>query len=384
MAGLEGVSEARESGHLRQSGQLIDARLIKRLPAGRDSEAFELNVHFTAGNGITAVTGPSGAGKTLLLNCLAGFARPDEGRILVQDRLFFDAAARVHVAPQQRRCGYIFQDHALFPHMTVRENLRFAAATARRVKGRALNRHRRVNELLEAFELNELAARKPAQLSGGQRQRAALARILVSEPALLLLDEPTRGLDARLRQAFYEVLRETEQRLQAPIVLVTHDLEECFELAGCVYLLDRGRVLQSGAKDAVFARPATLEIARSLGLYNIVPAAIVALDPGRGTSRLSVLGQEIEGPYLPGHLIGDQGFLVVRRSELRVHAPAEGVARDSRFMLRVAGATATARGVGIAFEHGIEATISENEYEELRGNERLAIEIPASAVYFLA
>jgi molybdate transport system ATP-binding protein len=362
---------------------IIDARVIKRFPAGPDSEAFELNVNFSAGAGITVLTGPSGAGKTLLLNCLAGFAHPDEGRILVDEELFFDAGSRVHLSPQRRRAGYIFQDHALFPHMTVRENLRFAASAPRRGKARALNRHRRVNELLEAFELADLAARKPAQLSGGQKQRAALARILVSEPPLLLLDEPARGLDARLRQAFYALLRDTQQRLHAPIILVTHDLDECFELADWVYLLDRGRVLQSGSKEMVFSRPATVEIARSLGLYNIVPAVIASLDPSRNSSRISALGHEIEGPYLPGHLIGDHGFLCIRQSEVRVQAPP---ARSSGapVVLRVLGACASARGVRIAFEHGIVAMASESEFEQLRGNDRLQLEIPASAVYFIA
>ena len=98
----------------------IDARLMKRFAAGPESEAFELNVHLRAGRGVTVLLGPSGAGKTLTLNCLAGFARPDEGRILVNDELYFDAATRVHLPPRHRRCGYIFQDHALFPHMTVR------------------------------------------------------------------------------------------------------------------------------------------------------------------------------------------------------------------------------------------------------------------------
>ncbi len=377
------MAAAQDIAAARSLERRVDARLIKRLPAARDWQAFELNVQFSAGAGITAVTGPSGAGKTLLLDCLAGFARPDEGRILVQDQLFFDAATQVHLEPQQRRCGYIFQDHALFPHMTVRENLRFAASSAKRVKGRGLNRHRRVNELLEAFELGELAARKPAQLSGGQKQRAALARILVSEPTLLLLDEPTRGLDARLREAFYDVLRETQQRLHAPIVLVTHDLEECFELADCVYLLDRGRVLQSGDKEAVFSRPATLDIARSLGLYNIVPAAIASLDPGRHTSRIAVLGHEIEGPYLPGRLIGDHGFLVLRQSEVRVRAPGTSAAGDA-ITLRVVDAALSARGVRMALEHGFVATVSESEYEQLRGSDRVEVGIPGSAVYFIA
>src|SRR5207248_1972861 len=140
----------------------------------------------------------------------------------------------------------------LFPHMTIRDNLRFAASAAAPGKSGRLNRHCRINELLEAFELSELAARKPSQLSGGQKQRAALARVLVGDPRILLFDEPTRGLDARLRQAFYDVLRKTRERLPLPLVLVTHDLEECFELADSVYLMDHGRFLQSGSRELVF------------------------------------------------------------------------------------------------------------------------------------
>jgi len=365
------------------SENIIDARLMKRFAASRDSEAYELNVHFCAGAGITVLLGPSGAGKTLLLNCLAGFARADEGRILVNDELLFDAATHVHLSPQRRRCGYIFQDHALFPHMTVRENLRFAASAARGSRGPALNRHRRVQELLEAFELSELAARRPAQLSGGQKQRAALARILVSEPRLLLLDEPTRGLDLRLRRAFYDVLGETHRRLQIPIVLVTHDLDECLELADHVYLLDRGRVLQSGAKELVFARPATIEIARSLGVYNLLPARITALDPGRNASRLMVLEQEMEGPYLPGHLIGDTGLLCVRQSEMRVRAPV-GRPVGNQLLLRVVGWSDTPRGMRMVFEHEVAGMVSESEFAQLRGYDRLAVEIPGAAVYFIA
>jgi molybdate transport system ATP-binding protein len=360
----------------------VDARIVKRFPAGRDSVPFELNVHFCAAAEVTVLFGASGAGKTLLLNCLAGFARPDEGRILVNDELLFDAARRVHLSPQQRRCGYIFQDHALFPHMTVRENLQFAAAAARSSKRRGLNRRRRVQDLLDTFELADLAARTPAQLSGGQKQRAALARILVSEPRLLLLDEPTRGLDRRLRRAFYEVLRETRRRLDIPVVLVTHDLDECLELADCVYLLGQGRVLQSGPKDAVFARPATLEIARSLGIYNLLPATISALDPARHTSRLAVFEAEIEGPHLPGHLIGDSGFVCLRDSEMRVRPP-DVRSADNQLALRVMERTSSSAGVRLILEHDVAVIVSESEFEQLRGYERLAVEIPAGAIYFI-
>ncbi|MBV8552395.1 MAG: ATP-binding cassette domain-containing protein [Acidobacteriaceae bacterium] len=360
----------------------IEARLVKRLPAAQDSPAFELNVHLEAQPGITALFGPSGSGKTLTLNCIAGFMRPDKGRILVDDQIYFDAAAGVHVPPQQRRCGYIFQDHALFPHMTVRDNLRFAASVAGS-KGRGLNQHRRLNELLETFELSDLAGRKPEQLSGGQKQRAALARILVTEPRILLLDEPTRGLDARLRESFYAVLRKTRDRLQVPILLVTHDLEECFELADSVCVMERGAFLQCGLRDSVFHKPASLEIARWLGIYNVAPAEIEALDPGRNTSRLRMLGYEIDGPYLPGHLLGDRGYFCVRQSEVTVSAPDNGKSHN-QLVLNVVDRNPCPRGIHIAFEHDFAAVVSEAEYQPLRGHERLKLHIPARAVYFIA
>jgi molybdate transport system ATP-binding protein len=360
----------------------IDAHLIKRFAAGPESERFELNIHLRAGVGVTVLLGPSGAGKTLTLNCLAGFARPEEGRILVNDELYFDAATHLHLPARRRRCGYIFQDHALFPHMSVRDNLRFAASSTARDKGGRLNRHRRINDLLEAFELSELAARKPAQLSGGQKQRAALARVLVGEPRILLFDEPTRGLDARLRQAFYEVLRKTRERLRVPLVLVTHDLEECFALADSVFLMERGQFVQSGSRELVFQRPASIDVARSVGVYNIVPAEIAALDPAQNRSRLRVLNGEIESAYLPGHLIGDRGFLCIRQFEMKVFQPGAHPARN-QLILRVVSSSPSSHGVRIGFEDDIFATVSEAEYAQLRGSDCLRVEIPPSAVYFI-
>jgi molybdate transport system ATP-binding protein len=358
----------------------IDARLLKRLPATDGSDAFELNVHLKSDADVTVLLGPSGAGKTLTLNCLGGFATPDEGRILVNDELYFDAPTKLRLRPQQRRCGYIFQDHALFPHMTVRENLRFAANAGRGDSG--LNRHRRIADLLEVFELAELAGRKPAQLSGGQKQRAALARMLVNEPKLLLLDEPTRGLDGRLRQAFYELLRKLRERSEAPMVLVTHDLEECMELAGHVCLMEAGRFTQCGPRERVFARPATVEIARSLGIYNILPASIDALDPGRDLSRLGVLGRPWEVQYLPGRLIGDQGYVCMRQAETKVLA-ADAPPAGNQLVLRVESASQCLRGMRIQFEHAVVAEISEAEYAACRGSDRLKVEVPAAAVYFV-
>jgi molybdate transport system ATP-binding protein len=358
----------------------VDARIVKHLPGIKDTPAFDLSIHLRADPGIMVVIGPSGAGKTLMLDCLGGFLRPDEGRILVRDELYFDAAANVHVAPERRRCGYIFQDHALFPHMTVRQNLRFAAALPSSGAGR-LNVHRRINELLGTFDLSELGERKPAQLSGGQQQRAALARVLISEPRLLLLDEPSRGLDASLRQSFYQLLRSVRQRLSVPIILVTHDIEECLELADEVAVLQKGLLLQDGARDAVFARPASSETARLLGIYNIVPAEILALDPSANSSRLRLLDQEIAGPYLPGHLIGDAGYACMRRSELRL-VQQRNPSSKNQLTLRLWETSSTSAGLRLSFGNGFSAITSECAFQDLSDKEFVTLEIAPSAIAF--
>jgi ABC-type sulfate/molybdate transport systems ATPase subunit len=357
----------------------IDARLRKRLPAAGDTAAFELNIHLKTDAAVTVLWGASGAGKTLALQCLSGFAKPDEGRILVNDELFFDAAAAVNLPPRARRCGYMFHDHALFPHMTVRENLKFAAAR----HSSRLNKHRRMADLIEAFALADLAARKPAQLSTGEQQRAAVARMLLGDPHILLLDEPTRGLDARFRQSFYEVLRTTRERSPAPIVWVTHDLEECIQFGDFICLMEFGHFLQSGPREQVFALPANAGVARTLGIYNLLPATITALDPSRDTCLLDVASSDVQGRYLKGRLIGDQGYLCIRQTEARL-LPNLGRRDPNQIVLRVLGVTPSARGVRVSLEHDAAAFVSEAQYELLRGENTLKLEIPPSAVYFIA
>ena len=347
----------------------IDARIVKRLPATRATAAFELNIHLRADAGITVLFGSSGSGKTLTLNCLAGFVRPDEGRIVVNDELYFDAAAKVNRSPQRRHCGYIFQDHALFPHMSIRDNLLFAAP----------DNDRRINELLEAFDLTSLAARKPAQLSGGQKQRAALARIMISEPRLLLLDEPTRGLDIQLRESFYELLRQTPERLQIPIVLVTHQIDECLRLGDSICFVENGRISQAGSRDAVLAKPASVEIARSFGIYNLLPAEIVALDPRSNASVLHIAGQEILGPPLPEQRSGDRGFLCIRESDVAVAAQGE----TNRLTLGIVGSNASPHGIRVQCDSQFCITVSQAQWEQLRGSVHLEVVLPPAAVHFI-
>jgi len=297
---------------------MIQARIRKSYAAGLDSAGFSLDIDFRAAAGITVLFGSSGAGKTLTLDSIAGFVRPDEGRILIDDQILFDGASGVNLAPRDRHCGYVFQNYALFPHMTLRENLEFAVERAPR-----LGRRRKVAEVLEKFHLTEVAGRRPYQVSGGQKQRCSIARALIGAPRVLLLDEPARGLDAPLRAEFYSVLRQVRQEFGTPMVLVTHDSEECFQLGDEMVVMREGRAVQSGTPRKVFDQPANVDVARLLGLYNLLPVEIRSLDPARNASRLRYGDFELAGPYFPGRLIGDQVWLFVRPDELSV-APSNG------------------------------------------------------------
>jgi molybdate transport system ATP-binding protein len=309
------------------------ARISKTLPG------FSLDVGFTAPPGITVLFGPSGAGKTLTLDLIAGFARPDSGRILLNDVLLFDAAAKVHLKPRDRDCGYVSQRDSLFPHMTLRQNLYFAAERRPR-----LERHRRVQEMIDRFHLGEVAGRPPSAVSGGQRQRCSIARALITAPKALLLDEPATGLDAPLRAELFQILLDLRKELDIPLLYVTHDLDEAVILGNRMLIYDAGKIAQADQPQTVLSRPANTRIAQMLGHTNLLEAEILALDPGRDTSRLRVsLGAaapgELHGPYLPGHLIGDRVRLVIRAEELRIH----GMAGDNRLPAVLLGSTERAR-----------------------------------------
>lgn len=292
---------------------MIKAGIAKRFAPGPESAGFRLDVEFEAPAGVTALYGPSGSGKTLTLESIAGFSRPDAGRILLDDRILFDADSGVCLPPQRRACGYVFQNYALFPHMTLRENLAFAAHSLPR-----LERHRRIAEQLERFKLTGMAGRYPHEISGGQKQRASIARALLASPRIVLLDEPGRGLDEVLRNDLYTLIQELRETLRIPILLVTHNPEECFGLADRVLVYDAGRIVQRGSPTELMRNPGTVETARLLGGFNIYEAEVIALDPGRQTSRLRLLGEEIAGPNLRGCFKGDRVSLGARPEELQV------------------------------------------------------------------
>ena len=213
------------------------ARLLRH--AG---SVFELNLRFASDAPRLVLFGPSGAGKTQAVKMMAGIARPDHGHVRIAGRTLFDSAGGVDLSPQQRRVAYVFQDYALFPHLTVRQNIAFAR------RGGWLNPPRRVadeavDRWIDAFHLQPVAGHHPHQLSGGQRQRTALARALVNEPTALLLDEPFAALDRALRERLRDELRELQATLSIPLLLITHDEDDARALADEVVHLRAGRVV---------------------------------------------------------------------------------------------------------------------------------------------
>jgi len=356
---------------------MIQARIRKQYAPSPDSAGFSLDLAFRAADGVTALFGSSGAGKTLTLDSIAGFVRPDEGRILLDDQILFDGAAGVHLPPRSRRCGYVFQNYALFPHMTLRQNLEFAAERAPR-----LGRHRKVTEMLEKFHLSDVAGRRPFQLSGGQKQRCSIARALIGASRVLLLDEPTRGLDAPLKGELYSLLRQVRQEFGTPMLLVTHDTDECFTLADEMIVMREGRAVQSGIPRKVFEEPANAEIARLMGLYNVLPVEIRSLDPGRNTSRLRYQDFELAGPYFPGRLIGDQVSLYVRPDQLSV-APHNGRPAFNQIPATLLRTVQKPEGLRLEFTGNIAVEVPPAVIGENGGVKEWVIEFPSTGLRVL-
>lgn len=353
---------------------MIQARIRKQYSPGPESAGFSLDLDFRAAAAITVLFGPSGAGKTLTLDCIAGFVRPDEGRIMVDDGILFDAAAGVHIPARKRRCGYVFQNYALFPHMTLRENLQFAVERLPR-----LERHRKVNDMLDRFHLGEVSGRKPHQVSGGQKQRCSIARALIGAPRFLLLDEPARGLDAPLRSELYAALRDVRSSFGIPVLLVTHDLEECFQLGDEMLVLRDGRIVQSGPPHKIIEQPANVDVARLLGLYNIIPVEIKALDPGRNSSKLRYRDFDLTGQYIPGHLIGDRVWICVRPDQLRA-IPKDGKPGLNQMPAALNRVVDRPNGLRLEFADDFAVEMPRSEYLQYDRPKDWMIEFPPEAL----
>ncbi len=226
----------------------------------------EVSLNVESGTFVTLL-GPSGSGKTSLLRCVAGLVKPSEGRIEAGPDLFFDATSGTGLLTRQRKLGMVFQAFALWPHMTVTENVGFPL----RMRGWSRSKRQgRVEELLELVGLPKMGGRFPSQLSGGQQQRVGLARAISGEPSLLLMDEPLSGLDARLREEMRSYIRRLQKELGITVIYVTHDREEALCLSDQIVILSRGRVMSVGTPQQLYRQPTDAFTANFLAGWNLL------------------------------------------------------------------------------------------------------------------
>ena len=292
------------------SGNTLVLQVTKKLPS--KERTFDLNVSLKIPPGITIIFGPSGAGKTTLLECIAGLMESDSGMVSVGNRVLFDRSNHTNLAPQYRHVGYVFQDLALFPHLSVRKNIEYGLAGIT-----AKGRQERAGKIMESFHVGHLQSHKPAQISGGERQRVALARALVTDPAVLLLDEPLVGLDAATKSKIIADLRTWNAARRIPILYVTHNREEVFALGERMVVLENGQVKAQGTPHEVMRAPRQETVAELAGFENIFDATVTASHEDRGTMTCVLHGStaELETPLVRAE-IGSRLRIGIRAGDI--------------------------------------------------------------------
>ena len=258
---------------------MLEVRIKRKLPG------FKLEVDFTVNQEILAILGPSGSGKTMTLQCIAGLIRPDEGFVKLNEKVLLDSASGLNTPTQERNVGFVFQNYALFPHLTVSQNIAFGIC-----KRPSKEIKERVTELLEKMNIQRLGDRYPRQLSAGQQQRVAVARALAPEPGLLLLDEPFSALDSLVKERLQLELQTLQKFYKGNILFVTHDLAEGYKLSSKIAVFDSGHIVQCDDKEKVVSCPSRHSVARLVGFKNLMEGLVVGFKDGGVIIQVPELG----------------------------------------------------------------------------------------------
>jgi molybdate transport system ATP-binding protein len=290
---------------------MLDARIKKKFGSG-NGNTIDIDVHVKAANGITVLFGSSGAGKTSILRSIAGIVRPDEGRITLGEDTYFDSAAGISLPMQQRKVGYVFQNHALFPHLTAEQNVLYGLRADSRHSAR-----KRTRELFSLLGIPKTVDRYPHLLSGGEQQRVALARALATDPLIMLLDEPLSAVDMATRSRLLEEISAIQRRSGIPFLYVTHNHNEAVRLGDTMILLDEGKIVQEGIPLEIFNAPQTATVAKVVGAENVFVGRILRHQFEDGTTMIDIHACRVEVPLnaLP---IGSRVTIGIRSEDILI------------------------------------------------------------------
>jgi molybdate transport system ATP-binding protein len=284
---------------------LLEVKIKRKLPG------FSLDIDFSVDQEIMAILGPSGSGKTMTLHCIAGLMQPDEGTIKLNTKVLFDSTSKTNLSPQMRRVGFVFQNFALFPHLTITENIAYGMRHWPKDKA-----NKRVTELLETMNIPELGQRYPKQLSGGQQQRVALARAIAPEPEILLLDEPFSALDTQVKERLELELLSLHNYYQGNVLFVTHNLSEGYRLASKIAVYESGHIIQCDCKTRIINSPINHTVARLTGFRNLFRGSLQKIEDGSAWVMVdelhTVLRIELKPPFVP---IANQRVIIGIRPE---------------------------------------------------------------------
>lgn len=347
----------------------------KRLPEFRLEVAMRLNYE------IMAILGPSGCGKTMTLKCIAGLEKPDEGLITIDDRTWFDSWQHIDLPAKERRAGFVFQNYALFPHLSVYDNVAFG------LRGRpSAEIQERVNNILAKLGIMKLTSRMPNRLSGGQQQRVALARALAGEPEVLLLDEPFSALDSLVKSRLEDELLKLQEYYQGHVLYVTHNLEEAYRLSSRMAVIEAGQVLQQGERQDVIQRPANRRVAVLTGVRNLFSGVICSLEDHRVQLEVEELGSLwVDRKVDQGFKLGQRVTAGIRPGHIRLgkrEACNSAVVAVSDCVEEVSGCTYHLQASNGRSRLNLE-TSSANAEQILRPGEKCDIYLPPSHLFII-
>lgn len=360
---------------------------------GSHRAVLDANLEVRSGE-IVSLLGPSGCGKTTILRCVAGLEQPDRGEITVDGRALFSSAKRVNLRPEQRDLGLVFQSYAIWPHMTVFDNVAYGLRLRRGSRRNRAEVRRQVDEVLEVVGLSAHRDRYPGMLSGGQQQRVAVARSLVVEPTVLLLDEPMSNLDATVRDQMREYLRSLIKRLGVTAILVTHDHNEALVVSDRVCVMANGVIAEVGRPEDIYRRPRSLQGAHALGYANLISVGDI-LETGSAGTRLRLAGDKADSAVLlvtgsgqpaDDELGRDLEGVIVRPENVTLSAPAAGAAHDPN---RFSGSVASAYFAGGIRRYDVEwfggsLRVETSAHEIFEAGSLVDIHLPPEALVVIA